>query len=134
MKHTIGRHSPFIVGDSPQLLSEREQLTRVLRGLAARLDELDRGLADLDWRHRRPASDYGLAEMLCERATMETERDRLTARLGVLARQLNDIDSRLSGGTGQPPRPAPKVGSCPECGYPTLGSGLCASCRPHLVR
>ena len=65
---------------------------------------------------------------------MENERDRLTARLGVLARQLNDLDSRLADRTEGRQRPTPKVGTCPECGYPSLGSGVCAFCRPHLVR
>jgi hypothetical protein len=24
------------------------------------------------------------------------------------------------------------VGMCPYCGYPSLNSGLCAFCRPHI--
>ena len=134
VQHGVGRHAPSVVGGLIQLAAEREQLTPLLRGLAARLDDLDRRLADLAWRRRRPAPGPILAEMLCERTTLETERDGLSARLGVLARQLNDLDRRLSGETGQQHRLPPKVGTCPECGYPSLGSGLCAFCRPHLVR
>lgn len=134
VQHVTGRHAPFVAGGLHQLAAEREQLTQLLRRLAARLDELDRGLSDLAWRHRRPAAGARLAEMLCERTSLEAERDRLNVRLGVLARQLNDVDTRLSDPTEQPHLRSPKVGTCPECGYPSLGSGLCAFCRPHLVR
>lgn len=27
-----------------------------------------------------------------------------------------------------------EVGTCPYCGYPSIGSGMCAFCRPQLVR
>ena len=134
MQRAAGQHVPSVAGGLPQLADEREQLTQLLRRLAARLDELDRGLADLAWRHRRPAPGVRLAEILCQRTALEAEHHRLTARLGVLVRQLNDLDSRLSDGAEPQHRPAPKVGTCPECGYPSLGSGLCAFCRPHLVR
>jgi hypothetical protein len=134
IQHAAGRYAPFIAGGPHQLAAEREQLTQLLRRLAARLDELDRGLSDLAWRHRRPAAGARLAEILCERTSLEAERDRLNIRLGVLARQLNELDSRLSGGAEQQHRRSPKVGTCPDCGYPSLGSGLCAFCRPHLVR
>jgi hypothetical protein len=134
LRHATGRRAPVVNEGLPQLSAEREQLTHVLRGLASRLDELDRGLADLAWRHHRPAAGLTLTEILCARTAMEHERDRLTAHLAVLARQLNDLDSRLADGTEGRRRPTPKVGNCPECGYPSLGSGLCAFCRPHLVR
>lgn len=134
VQQAAGRPAPFVAGGLHQLAAEREQLTQLLRRLAARLDELDRALADLAWRRRRPAPGIRLAEILCQRTSLEAEHDRLTARLGVLARQLNDLDSRLSDGTEQQHRRSPKVGICPECGYPSLGSGLCAFCRPHLVR
>ncbi len=124
------RPAPFVAGDLTQLQSEREQLTHLLRGLAARLDGLDRDLADLDWRHRHPRHRASRGETPGNRATLQRERERLSARLTVLARQLNDLDRRLSDGTFASPR----VGICPECGYPSLGSGLCAFCRPHLVR
>lgn len=134
VQHAAGRHAPFVAGGLPQLAAEREQLTQLLRRLAARLDELDRGLADLAWRHRRLPPGVSLAEILCQREALEAEHHRLTARLGVLVGQLNDLDSRLCDGTEHQHRPSPKVGTCPECGYPSLGSGLCAFCRPHLVR
>ena len=134
MQWAAGQHVPSVAGGLPQLADEREQLTQLLRRLAARLDELDRGLADLAWRRRRPAPGVRLAEILCQRTALEAEHHRLTARLGVLVRQLNDLDSRLSDGAEPQHRPSPKVGTCPECGYPSLGSGLCAFCRPHLVR
>ena len=133
VRHTTGRPNPS-VGLLTRLDAEREQLTRLLRGLAARLDQLDRDLADLAWRQHRPGRWSGPADLLHERTTLEAEHGRLTARLGVLARQLNDLDSRLSDDTGQQHHPSPRVGICPECGYPSLGSGLCAFCRPHLVR
>ena len=109
--------------------SEREQLTHLLRGLAARLDELDRQLADLAWRRSRPHGSLG--EMLCERTALEADRQRLTDRLGGLAQRLQVIDDRLTNGNDPA---AARVGMCPYCGYPTLGSGLCAFCRPHLAR
>ncbi|MGI9125286.1 MAG: hypothetical protein ACR2JM_11130 [Mycobacterium sp.] len=129
-----GGRVPSVAGFVPQLHAERDQLTHLLRGLAARLDQLDRGLSDLAWRHRHSHRAAELSEMLCERAHLESERDGLAARLAVLARQLNDLDSRLDHSAGHQQLPAPKVGTCPECGYPSLGSGLCAFCRPHLVR
>ena len=134
VRHAPGWCAPVVAGGLPQLSAEREQLTHVLRGLASRLDELDRDLAVLAWRHHRPATGPELAEIPCAQTALENERDRLTARLGVLARQLNDLDSRLADGTEGRQRPTPKVGTCPECGYPSLGSGVCAFCRPHLVR
>jgi hypothetical protein len=57
----------------------------------------------------------------------------LTDRLGVLAQRLNSLDNAMSGVTSDQSRGA-LVGTCPYCGYPSLGSGLCAFCRPHLVR
>ncbi|MCB9408722.1 hypothetical protein [Mycolicibacterium sp.] len=112
---------------------EREQLTHLLRGLAARLEELDRALAELDWRNRHPRTGASAGEILWERTTLSGERDRLSARLGVLARQLGDLDNRLTASLGSVHRPLPTAGMCPECGYPSLGSGLCAFCRPHLA-
>ena len=29
--------------------------------------------------------------------------------------------------------PVTIVANCPACGYPTLGTGLCAYCRPQLA-
>lgn len=112
---------------------DREHLTGLLRGLASRLDELDRQLADLAWRQRRPRTGTRFGETVCERTALEAERERLTGRLGVLAQRLNTLDSKLAG-VNSDQSPATLVGTCPYCGYPSLGSGLCAFCRPHLVR
>lgn len=115
------------------LEADREQLTHLLRGLASRLDQLDRQLADLNWRQLRPRSGARFGETFCERTALEAERERLTDRLGALAQRLNTLDSKLSG-VNADLLPATLVGACPYCGYPSLGSGLCAFCRPHLVR
>lgn len=113
--------------------ADREQLTLLLRGLASRLDELDRRLADLAWRQHRPRTGTRFGETVCERTALETERERLNGRLCVLAQRLNTLDTTLSAVDSEP-SPAALVGTCPYCGYPSLGSGLCAFCRPHLVR
>jgi hypothetical protein len=111
--------------------ADREQLTLLLRGLASRLDELDRRLTDLTWRRQRPHTGGRFGETFCERTALEAERERLTGRLAVLAQRLNFLDSQIAGVDQQP---ASLVGTCPYCGYPSLGSGLCAFCRPHLCR
>lgn len=111
--------------------ADREQLTLLLRGLASRLDELDRRLTDLTWRRQRPHAGGRLGETFCERTALEAERERLNGRLALLAQRLNLLDTRLSAVDDQP---ASLVGTCPYCGYPSLNSGLCAFCRPHLVR
>ena len=108
---------------------DREQLTHLLRSLAARLDDLDRRLNDLAWRQRRPLTAPGFGDLFCERTALETERARLSDRLGVLATQLRNLDTRSGHGSQ---RTHARVGTCPYCGYPSLGSGLCAFCRPHL--
>lgn len=114
--------------------ADRDQLTHLLRGLAARLDELDRRLADLAWRGRGPQMGVAIGEWICERTALESERERLSGRLSALAGQLQAIDSRLSD-TDCPSLQSPtRVGTCPYCGYPSIGSGLCAFCRPHLAR
>ena len=113
--------------------ADREHLTHLLRGLASRLDELDRQLADLAWHRQRPRTGARLGETVCERTALEAERERLTGRLGVLAQRLNSLDNTMSGVTSDQ-SPGALVGTCPYCGYPSLGSGLCAFCRPHLVR
>ena len=76
--------------------ADRDQLTLLLRGLAARLDELDRSLADLAWRGRGSQIGVALGEWLCERTALEAERERLGGRLAVLANQLTTLDNRLS--------------------------------------
>ena len=114
--------------------ADRDQLTLLLRGLAARLDELDRSLADLAWRGRGSQIGVALGEWLCERTALEAERERLGGRLALLANQLTTLDNRLSDTGSIEVTPPARVGICPYCGYPSLGSGLCAFCRPHLAR
>ena len=115
------------------IASDREQLTHLLRGLAARLDQLDRRLADLAWNGRGFGdlrSGLVIGEMTCERTALESERERLGDRLAALAGQLNALDS----GIHRRPEDHARVGTCPYCGYPSLGSGLCAFCRPDPMR
>ncbi len=114
--------------------ADRDQLTHLLRGLAARLDQLDRRLGDLAWRGRGSHIGASIGEMICERTALESERERLTDRLTVLAGQLNILDDQMSSGdcSGRPT--SIRVGTCPYCGYPSLASGLCAFCRPQLAR
>ena len=123
----------FAAGALGVMEADREHLTHLLRGLASRLDELDRQLADLAWLRQRPRSGAQFGETVCARTALEVERERLTDRLGVLAQRLNTLDSKISGATSDQ-SPGALVGTCPYCGYPSLGSGLCAFCRPHLVR
>lgn len=111
--------------------SHREQLTHLLRGLAGRLDELERRLADLAW-HRRSTQSFD--ESHCERTALENECRRLTERLGLLAQQLKTFDNRLAHAYSGENLLIAKFGTCPYCGYPSLGSGLCAFCRPQLAR
>jgi chromosome segregation ATPase len=135
MTHSAGgsaQHSSA-AGVLNLLHADREQLTHLLRGLASRLDDLDRQLADLTWRHRRPRIGVRLGETVCERTALESERERLTERLGALAQRLNILDSKLSGADAELSATT-LVGTCPYCGYPSLGSGLCAFCRPPLDR
>jgi hypothetical protein len=108
----------------------REQLTQLLRSLAGRLDEIDRRLADLAWVHQHRQGRTPGGENLCERTALESERQRLNDRLGALAVQLSSIDTRRPAHH----RDSMRVGTCPYCGYPSLDSGLCAYCSPHLTR
>ena len=120
------------------LEADREHVTHLLRGLASRLDELDRQLADLAWHRQRARRGTRFGETVCERTALEAERERLTHRLGVLAQRLITLGSAMSSGKSDSATsdqsPGAQVGTCPYCGYPSLGSGLCAFCRPHLVR
>jgi hypothetical protein len=124
--------SPGVLDPKTRIRAEREQLTHLLRSLASELDELDRRLSDITWRHRaqhaRPA-DGGTDR---EQTILTMQRDRLTGRLQGLASRLKDIDMALSG-PAVDRWPSVHVGTCPDCGYPSLGSGLCASCRLYLV-
>jgi len=130
------RTGPASVASPPLALmwDHREQLTQLLRALAARLDELDRRLGDLAWRRHRQHIGVTVGEPLCERTALEAERALLTERITVLAKQLDTLDSQLSDTAGHDPLATARVGTCPYCGYPSLGSGLCAFCRPQEAR
>lgn len=110
----------------PTIQADREKLTSLLRDLAAELDELDRQVSDLLWRARRSGDRPAMLSAL------ESRREQLTGRLRSLARQLTHLDHSLAAVRGSRPDLA-AVGICPHCGYPSLGSGLCAYCRPYLV-
>lgn len=101
-----------------RLRDERDQLTHLLRSLAAEVDGLDRRLSDQADRAQ---------------TSLRIQRDRLCGRMQGLASRLEDIDLKLSGSSVDR-WPSVHVGTCPDCGYPSLGAGLCASCRLYLVR
>lgn len=107
--------------------AHREQLTVLLRGLAAELDELDRSLSDLAWPPRARLAGVIEAGGTADRALLVARRVQLNTRLRGLARQLSDFDRSNE-------RPAARVGTCPHCGYPSLDSGMCAFCRPFAAR
>ena len=127
----VGNGSRAATSDELSALgAQREQLTATLRTLAGDLDGLDRRLSDLDWHQRRCGVS---AESLSERSALDAQRARLTSRLRRLARELNDIDVALAARKGWQGHPSARVGTCPDCGYPSLDSGLCAFCRPRLA-
>ncbi len=127
-------------GGIGRLQAQREKLTATLRATATRLDEAERLLSDLAGpRPQRPA-DAGTAGAIdrpppqsADLAALESRRRRLHADLREMARQLTDLDRALSALKGYQQWTPDRVGVCPQCGYPSLGSGLCAYCRPFLV-
>lgn len=128
----VDRWTPASVGALAGMQAARDRLTHLLRSLAAELDGIDRRLSDLTWQRLRGAA-VTAGETLCERTALEARREQMTARLHVMAGQLNHLDVVLSDLRGHDHVPAARVGTCPHCGYPSLGSGLCAYCRPHLL-
>lgn len=66
---------------------ERDALTTELRALSARLDELDRELADRAW----PRKGF-IATALPSERELEEEHSRLTAQLRTLANRLHQFD------------------------------------------
>lgn len=100
--------------------------------LAAELDGLDRRLSDLAWRQRTELLGQ-VSELSSERSGLEARRDRLTSTLRRLAVELDNLDTTLEHWKSHHPLPANRVGTCPDCGYPSLDSGLCAFCRPRLA-
>lgn len=114
-------------GHRSRLQTERDQLTGLLRALAADLDDLDRRLSDTSWSRRGEEASPQSAVLLAQ-------RERMNTRLHGLARHLSYLDNTLSGSDAQSPWAPGHVGTCPDCGYPSLGSGLCAPCRMYQDR
>ena len=130
--HSVEFPKPALAGGLNSIQSDRDRLTQLLRGLAAELDELDRQICDINWQRGRPAGS-AIGEMLCQRTDLETKREKITARLHVMAAHLNRLDTVLSDLRRHDQPPTARVGTCPHCGYPSLGSGMCAYCRPNLL-
>lgn len=119
--------------DFSHLQVQREQLTLRLRNLASDLDALDRRLSDLMWRHRNESIGLPVSENTGERGELEARRAQLTTRLRAMAKELTDLDAMLAGRSAHLPGTGARVGTCPECGYPSLDSSLCAFCPPRLA-
>ena len=68
-------------------INERDALTHRLRALAARLDQLDRELADRAW----PSKRFTATAMPTE-TELEAERSELNAQLRTLAAQLRHFN------------------------------------------
>ena len=117
---------------SARMQADRERLTRELRLLSGGLDELDRRLSSLDWTRGATLSTCR-SEVAAQRRELEAQRTRLNSRLRDLARQLSDLDCALSAMAVHPHVTASAVGVCPQCGYPSLSSALCARCRSFSV-
>lgn len=136
----MGRSHSVIGGDCAEsslvdplvkMQGERERLTHLLRALASELDEMDRRLSDLVWLHRTRIGT-AQADPVAERTRLERQRELLNSRLHVLAGQLGDLDCALSLYRKAEQWPQARVGTCPDCGYPSLESRLCATCRRYL--
>ena len=131
--HQIVDHQTQVTGGAlASMAADRDRLSHLLRGLAAELDGIDRRLSDLNWLRARPTGPVE-DENPCERMALEAQREQITARLHVMAAQLSHLDVVLSDLRGRDQIPTTRVGTCPHCGYPSLGSGWCAYCRPHLL-
>ena len=115
----------------------RDAFLTCARGVAAELDGLDRELSAIEWQRGRATGlaikEMPAGELSCTQTALEAKREQLTTRLHVMAGQLKQLDLVLSGLRGHEHAPTARVGTCPQCGYPSLGSGMCAYCRPHLL-
>jgi hypothetical protein len=130
--HSVDFPKPALAGGLNSIQGDRDRLTQLLRGLAAELDGLDRLICEIDWQRGRPTGP-ATGEMLRQRTDLKTKREQLTARLHVMAAHLNRLDTVLADLRRHDQPPTARVGTCPHCGYPSLGSGMCAYCRPHLL-
>ncbi len=117
---------------SARMRADRECLTNELRALSGGLDELDRRLSGLDWARGATLSTCR-SQAQAQRLELEAQRTLLDSRLRDLARQLSDLDCALSAMAVYPDVTASLVGVCPQCGYPSLSSALCARCRSFSV-
>jgi len=129
---SVDHRIPAGIGALAGMQNYRDRLTHLLRGLATELDGLDRRLSEIIWQRARPTGAT-VSDTPRERAALEAQREQLTARLHEMAGQLNHLDLVLSDLRSHEQLPTARVGTCPQCGYPSLGSGLCAYCRPHLL-
>ena len=81
--------------------ADRDQLTHVLRGVAAELDGLDRELSAIEWQRGRATGlaikEMPAGELSCTQTALEAKREQLTTRLHVMAGQLKQLDLVLSG-------------------------------------
>lgn len=125
-------------GNAPaRIRADREQLTTVLRALAADLDALDRQLSDLEWdltrsNSCRPQDGSAMVNgsaLSAARAVLQARHLHLSAQLRDFVRQLSDLDDTLAALNGHEHWTPGRVGVCPHCGYPSLSSALCARCR-----
>jgi hypothetical protein len=131
--HQIVDHQTQVTGGAlAGMAADRDRLSHLLRELAAELDGIDRRLSDLNWLRARPTGPVE-DENPCERMALEAQREQITAQLHVMAAQLSHLDVVLSDLRGRDQIPTTRVGTCPHCGYPSLWSGWCAYCRPHLL-
>lgn len=115
-----------------KMRTERERLTHLLRALAAELDEIDRRISELAWPRRDRPVVEPVAGPAAHRSHLERQRHLLDTRLHMLAGQLSDLDWALSAYRDDEQWPQARVGTCPDCGYPSLESRLCATCRRYL--
>ena len=69
--------------------ADRDQLTHVLRGVAAELDGLDRELSAIEWQRGRATGlaikELPAGELPCTQTALEAKREQLTTRLHVMA-------------------------------------------------
>lgn len=127
---TQGLPDPGTSDPLVKVRTDRDRLTHLLRAVAADLDDLDRRLSDLAWRRARSGAQPHAED---ERSVLHRQREALDSRLHVLAGQLRDLDGALESYRDSEQWPQARVGTCPDCGYPSLESRLCAICRRYLA-
>jgi hypothetical protein len=73
------------------------------------------------------------ATRIGELPRIQVQHEQLSATLRTLADVARGLDAGTASRQGHAPAHPPRVGTCPDCGYPSLDSGLCAFCRPGLT-